>query len=287
MIRLNKLLLLIIMFTTPALAYYDFMPYDPLLSFEDAREFKPEYIRADLHIHYGNSSAVWDRNGSHNETANSTRAIFIPVRLGWVFDKVWDASLIFDAYNYRDRAGQFSNGLGDIWLTGRAMLPLRNADSVRLGGRVAFRYSPKSGVPVASGAPAVDLGAVMYYKETGKRFRLDTQLGFRHDLKGDRYTTDPGPSFYLVAEPGVVVGRSERLTLSAPIGTYFGLGMISSHYLWVGLRARYFIDENVAITLGTNLPINANGGQLDGYALNHEQYYTVYGGIETFIPTRR
>jgi len=84
----------------------------------------------------------------------------------------------------------------------------------------------------------------------------------------------------------VVVGRSESLVLSAPIGTYFGLGMISSHYIWAGLRARYFLDENAAITLGTNLPINGKGGQLDGYELNHERYYSVYGGVEAFIPTK-
>jgi hypothetical protein len=263
------------------------MPYDSLLSFEDARGYEPESIRADLHIHYGTSSAVWDRNGGLIETNNSTRAVFIPVRLGWVFDKVWDASFIFNAYNYRDRAGQFSNGLGDIWLTGRAIWPMRNADSVRLGARVGFRYSFNSDSPVSSGAPAIDLGAVMHYKETGKRFRLDSQLGFRQDFQGDRYATDPGPSMYLVAEPGVVVGRSEKFILSAPLGTYFGLGLISSHYFWTGLRARYFFDENIAITLGTNLPINGVGGTLDGYELVHEQYYTVYGGIESFIPTRR
>ncbi|MCP4228842.1 MAG: hypothetical protein GY771_01655 [bacterium] len=285
--RLIKLLLLMILYAAPASAYYDFMPYDALLSFEDARAYKPEGIRADLHINFGTSSGFWDREGYSTRTENNVRAIFIPVRLGWTFDEVWDASFIFDAYNYRGRSGDFSNGIGDIWLTGRGMWQMNNADSVRLGPRVAFRFPIKPESVTSAGALAVDLSAVMHYKETGKRFSLDTQLGFRQDFKGERYDRDPGPSFYLVAEPGVVVGRSESFIVSAPIGTYFGLGLLSSHYLWTGLRTRYFVDENVAITLGANFPINGYGAQLNRYVVEPEQYNCFYVGVESFIPTRR
>jgi hypothetical protein len=278
---------MILLFVIPAAAYYGFMPYDALLSFEDARSYKPESIRADLHLNYGTSSAYWNREGYLTQTQNDVRAIFIPIRLGWAFDKVWDASFIFDAYNYRNRNGDFDNGIADMWLTGRAMWQMRNADPVRLGPRIAFRFPLKPESPASAGALAIDLGAVMYYKETGKRFRLDSQLGFRQDFKGDRYNRDPGPSFYFVAEPGVVVGRSERFVVSAPIGTYFGLGLLSTHYLWAGLRTRYSIDENVAITLGANLPINGYGAELDRYVSNPERYYCFYGGVESFIQTRR
>jgi hypothetical protein len=269
-----------------AWAYYAYAPVDPLYSFDHAREETPHAIRADGHIGYGYAGGYFDAGGGFVDQAEATTLFAGVVKLGWTFDRTWEADVVFAGANFHNpNNGDFDNGLGDVWLVGKAAWYTKRGGEFRLGPRLGIRFPSEAAKSFYEGNSAVDVAAVGYYDRRGGVFQLDAQLGFRHDMDNDAFAEGPGPSAYFLADPAWALGDEERWLAGASVGTYAGLGTVKTALLWVGPRLQYVIDRNVRLEAGAVYPLAGKSYRAGAYRYPVPRYATVYLGVQSVIPT--
>ncbi len=272
-----------------AAAYYSFAPLDPLASFDAAREETVHAVRADLHLGYGSASGYFDGGGAF-KSADRASTLFLGVaKVGWTFDKVWEADLVIPGANLHGRFGatdQFESGLGDIWLAGKGVWYTKEGGEFRLGPRLGFRFPTGKADLLSDENVAVDVAALGYWEVRGKHFRLDAQLGFRHDGDSDHFDKTPGLSLYFLADPALTIGRYDSKWVGGlSLGGYTGAGTVQTSLFWLGPRAQYIIDPNVRLEAGALFPVAGKSYQIGGYSYGVPRYITGYLGVQSVIPT--
>jgi hypothetical protein len=284
MFRKRVSLLLLTFAAVPASAVYESMPFDALDSFDSARPFIPHAIRVDGHFVYTHSGGFWGPAGHFNET-EPLGVFYFPIRLGWTFDRVWEADMVLPFARYSDRrAGDSGITMGDLWLSVRSVWPYNRDGSFRLGGRLAYSLVPDGDSPISAGAPALDLSAVGYYKRPGARFRCDGSFGFRYTWKGTRYPDSAGFSTHIDLTPGLAVGRKYEWTVGMNIGGFYNVTGLGGYELYMGPEIEYTIGEDVFLEAGVKYPVSGSGGTLGAYREMTERNLTVYVGTQAFIP---
>lgn len=269
-----------------AWAYYGYAPVDPLFSFDQVREETPHAIRADGHFSYGYAGGYFDTDGGFVDQDDATTLFAGVVKLGWTFDRNWEADIVFAGANFRNNnSGLFDNGLGDVWLVGKAAWYTKRGGEFRLGPRLGIRFPSAAAKSFYEGNSAVDVAAVGYYDRRDGIFQLDAALGFRHDMDNDAFAEGPGLSAYLLADPAWALGDEERWLAGASVGTYAGLGTVKTALLWVGPRLQYVIDHNVRLEAGVVYPLVGKSYRIGDYAYPVPRYATGYFGVQSVIPT--
>jgi hypothetical protein len=269
-----------------AAAYYAYAPLDPLASFDHAREETVHAVRADGHFAYGSASGYFDADGGFEHQEEATTLFVGVVKLGWTFDRHWEADLIFTGANFHNHnAGLFDNGLGDVWIAGKGVWLTKPGGEFRLGPRLGIRLPGGTSKVFAEGNAAVDVAAVGYYDRRDADFQLDAQLGFRHDLDSDRFKEGPGLSTYLLADPAWTLGEEDRWIAGASFGAYAGLGTINTSLIWLGPRLQYVIERNVRLEAGVLQPVWGQSYRIEAYTYAVPRYTTGYIGVQSVIPT--
>lgn len=269
-----------------AWGYYGYAPVDPLFSFDQAREQTPHAVRADGHLSYGYAGGYFDPDGNYVGQDDATTLFTGVVKVGWTFDRDWEADLVFVGANFHnDNSGVFDNGLGDVWLVGKTAWYTKPGGEFRLGPRLGIRFPSESAKSFYEGNTAVDVAAVGYYDRRDGIFQLDTSLGFRQDMDNDEFAEGPGISAYLLADPAWALGEQERWIAGASFGTYAGLGTVKTALLWAGPRLQYVIERNVRLEAGFIYPLAGKSYRDGAYAYPAPRYATGYFGIQSVIPT--
>jgi len=281
---------LVVMAAVPAaaLAYYNFAPLDPLASFDQAREATPHAVRADFHLGYGRAGSYFDADGAVQGLDEANTFFLGVARVGWTFDRTWEADLVIPGVNVHNRvagADDFASGLGDVWLAGKAVWYTKEGGEFRMGPRLAFRFPSAEGGPIGDKNMGIDVAAIGYWEMRGRHFRLDAQLGLRHDGDSDHFRETPGMSLYLLADPAWALDEEERWIAGASVGGYAGAGTVQTDLLWLGPRLQYVIDENVRLEAGFLFPLMGTSYAIDGFAYNVPRYATGYLGVQSVIPT--
>lgn len=283
---MKTLALIALLLPVMTAAYYSFAPLDPLASFDQAREQTPHAVRADFHMGYGYAPGAYDDGGAYR-AADEAATLFAGVaRVGWTFDKVWEVDLVVPFANYRADGGDVvSNGVGDIWLAGKAIWYTKKGGEFRMGPRLGIRFAGKEEAVFSDRNVAFDLAAVGYWDKRDTRFRLDCQFGFRQDGKSDRFPSPPGLSLYLLADPAWTLDEEGRWLLGPSAGAYAGVGNIPTNLLWLGGRAQFIIDPNSRLETGLSQPVIGRGYTTGAYSYPVARSTTVYLGIQALIPT--
>jgi len=269
-----------------AIAYYSYGPLDPLASFDAAREETPHAVRADAHLSYGYAGGYFDAGGAFHGQDKATTVFLGVAKLGWTFDRNWEADVVLHGANYHDgNTGAFANGLGDVWLVGKAGWFTKDGGEFRMGPRLGIRFPGDQSKVFSDGNVAVDLAAVGYYDMRGRAFQLDCQLGFRHDGDSGRFAQAPGLSIYALADPAWTLDAEERWLAGLTLGGYVGVGTVKTGLFWLGPRAQYVIDQNVRLEAGFLFPVAGSSYEVGNYAYPVPRYTTVYFGVQSVIPT--
>jgi hypothetical protein len=269
-----------------AWAYYAYAPLEPLFSFDSSREETPHAVRADGHLSYGHAGGYFDTGGGFVGQEEATTLFAGVVKLGWTFDRNWEADVVLVGANFHNHnSGAFGNGLGDVWLVGKAAWYTKSGGEFRLGPRLGIRFPSEAAKSFYEGNSAVDVAAVGYYDRRGRPFELDVVLGLRHDMDNDRFAEAPGPSLYFQAEPAWALGEDERWLPGVSLGTYAGLGTVQTALVWAGPRVQYIVDRNVRLEAGFAFPFAGASYRAGAYVYPVPRYASGYLGVRSVIPT--
>jgi len=273
-------------FAAGAGAYYGYAPLEPLLSFDSSREETPHAVRADGHIGYGSAGGYFDTDGGFVSQDETTTLFSGIVKIGWTFDRDWEADLIFVGANFHNNnSGAFDNGVGDVWLVGKTAWYTKRGGEFRLGPRLGIRFPREAAKSFYEGNSAIDVGALGFYDRRDGIFELDASFGFRHDMDNDEFGEGPGLSTYLLADPTWALGEEERWHVGPSAGVYAGIGTVKTALLWLGPHVTYVIDRNVRLEAGFQFPVAGSSYRVGAYTYPVPRYATGYFGVQSVIPT--
>lgn len=287
LMRTKALIIIGLIWPAVAAAYYGFAPLEPLASFDSAREEQIHSIRADGHLSYGYAGGAFDADGGYVSGGDATTVFVGRAKIGWVFDRHWEADLVLHGVNWHDHdTGAFENGLGDVWLSGKGIWYTKEGGEFRMGPRLGIRFPGDTSNAFSDAGNAVDVAAVGFYDRRGGTFQLDAQVGFRQDMDSDRFFEEPGISAYLLADPCWALDDDERWVGGLSVGTYAGLGTVKTRLFWFGPRMQYIVDDNVRLEAGLLYPVFGKSYHINGYSHPVPRYATFYFGTQSVIPTR-
>lgn len=251
-------------------------PYDALIS-EDrgALPHPSNSLLFDGAFVYSTASKEYGKGGTAIDPGFEWKLIAVPFGVGYAFNEWLDAGVKLQLLRPDDGSAT-AFGLGDVWVTTRAVWPL--ATDFYMGPRFGLKI-PVGTVKVEDKTPELgdnqmdlDFAVVAAKYGPSNIFQFNAQAGLRYRMKGTAVWTDeggaeleyelkPGMMFYGDFAPGLGFGSRRAFKIYVPVGfasssedevfvpddwpgQYAEPVGYEHNVVYVGLRPSYAFDDN-------------------------------------------